>query len=76
MQLHKNKILRKVKVFAMDWVVKKENHLTRFFGTTWNSRISLKRWHKASLGKRGFYFFNGYMEIQLGNWVLRYRNNK
>lgn len=61
----------------MNWLFKKEEHLTRFFGTNWNSRISLKRWrHKSELGKRGFYFYNGYMEFQIGRWVLRYRNGK
>jgi len=59
-----------------DWLYKKESHMVRFFGTDWNSRISLKRWHTTSLGKRGLYFFDGYMEIQFGRWVLRYKNGK
>ncbi|PHA03002.1 hypothetical protein COE51_01275 [Bacillus pseudomycoides] len=60
----------------MNWLYKKEDHMTRFFGTNWNNRISLKRWHKTGLDKRGFYFYNGYMEFQIGRWVLRYKNNK
>lgn len=60
----------------MNWLIKKEEHMTRFFNTSWNSRISLKRWHNANLDKRGLHFRDGYVEIQLGKWVLRYRNNK
>ncbi|AZU99077.1 hypothetical protein pW4_57 [Bacillus phage pW4] len=60
----------------MKWLYVKEDHMTRFFGTKWNSKVSLKRWHKTSLGKRGLYFHEGYVELCLGNWVLRYRNNK
>ncbi|WAB25060.1 hypothetical protein M3_0109 [Lysinibacillus phage vB_LfM_LysYB1] len=61
---------------SWDWLVKKELHMLRFFGTDWDSRISLKRWHSANLGKRGWYFYNGYAELQFGRWVLRYRNGK
>lgn len=71
-----NQVIREERMIKMNWIFKKEEHMIRFFGTKWNSSVSLKRWHKASLGKRGLYFYNGYMEIQLGNWVLRYRNNK
>ncbi|QEL88568.1 hypothetical protein [Bacillus mycoides] len=60
----------------LNWLYKKEDRMTRFFNTNWNSRLSLKRWHSSNLNKRGFYFYNGYMEFQLGNWVLRYKNNK
>lgn len=60
----------------LNWLYKKEDHMIRFFGTKWNSRISLKRWHRNGLGKRGLYFYDGYVEFQIGNWVLRYRNNK
>jgi len=60
----------------MEWLFKKEDHMTRFFGTKWNSKLSLKRWHRNGLNKRGIYFHNGYMEICFDKWVLRYRNNK
>lgn len=60
----------------MEWLYKKEDHMTRFFGTKWNSRISLKRWHSKELTKSGLYFHKGYVEYHLGKWVLRYRNNK
>jgi hypothetical protein len=60
----------------MEWLYKKECHMTRFFGTKWNSKISLKRWHKNDLKKRGVYFYNGYVEICFDKWALRYRNNK
>lgn len=54
----------------------KEDHMTRFFGTKWNSKISLKRWHDTRLKKYGLFFHTGYVEFCLGNWVLRYRNDK
>ncbi|HHB2481389.1 TPA: hypothetical protein ACORDH_002840 [Bacillus cereus] len=54
----------------------KEEHLTRFFGTKWNSKVSLVRWHKSILNKNGLYFREGYVELCLGRWKLRYRNNK
>lgn len=60
----------------MSWLLKKEEHVTRFLGTNWNSKLSLKRWHRTELGKQGLYFYNGYMEIQFGKWVIRYRNEK
>ena len=60
----------------MEWLVKREEHMIRFFGTKWNSKVSLKRWHSHEGNKYGFYFYNGYMEMCLGRWVLRYRNNK
>jgi hypothetical protein len=60
----------------LNWIYVKKDHMTRFFGTNWNSRISLKRWHRNSLKKRGLYFHNGYVELYFDKWVLRYKNNK
>ncbi|KFN03110.1 hypothetical protein D0U04_07765 [Bacillus clarus] len=60
----------------MNCLFKKEEHLTRFFGTNWNSKLSLKRWHDSRLKQYGLYFRDSYMEMRFGKWVLRYRNNK
>lgn len=74
--LNKRQVLTQKEENLMGRLFKKEEHATRFFGTTWSSRLSLKRWHSSKLKKSGLYFYNGYVELQLGKWVLKYRNNK
>lgn len=61
--------------------VEEEEHCYRYFGTRWNSRVSLLRWktgpmwrvrwHKDQIRPR---FMRGYLEINLGLWKLRFRN--
>jgi hypothetical protein len=55
-------------------LIQKEEHLTRFFGTNWNSRISIVRYKNHP--EWGWKFRNGYCELSFGLWKIRYRNNK
>jgi hypothetical protein len=59
-------------------IVQNDEYFTRFFGTKWNSLISISRKRTpCMLGKRGLYFSNGFAEIYIGSrWKIRYRNAK
>ncbi|MFF2532459.1 hypothetical protein ACFVS2_26690 [Brevibacillus sp. NPDC058079] len=58
-------------------VIQKDEHHTRLFGTKWNSPLSIRRLNRPSqLGKRGLYFHDGYCELYVGRWIIKYRNSK
>lgn len=57
-------------------VVQPEQHTVRFFGTKWNSRLSIQMLRGSKLGKKGLYFHQGYAELFIGKFKIRYRDGK
>ncbi|ASJ54229.1 hypothetical protein BP422_12125 [Brevibacillus formosus] len=57
-------------------IVQPEQHTIRFFGTKWNSLLSIQFLRGQTLGKQGLYFHSGFAELYIGRLKIRYYNKK